>query len=123
MNITITLVFLFILKHFICDFLLQTSEIAAKKHMAHRMESYFHSGLHLVFDVLCLGALGLQDAWGLAFLGGSLHYAVDWTKGNLQDRLSLGPTDRGFWLLLGADQMIHYLCYVGLSVWAVRICS
>jgi hypothetical protein len=50
--------------------------------------------------------LGVADA--------VVHYHVDWAKMRLNERLKLTPDNEWFWHLLGLDQLLHYLTYVGL---------
>lgn len=112
--IAVGLMVALLLKHFICDFLLQTGGIAMKKHNYRNLESYAHSAFHVLGVMMVLGCFGLASYWFLAFLTGVIHYSIDWAKGNLNDKLELTPTDTHFWWLLGADQLLHGLTYCAM---------
>ena len=46
-----------------------------------------------------------------------LHYHIDWAKMNLNKKLGYGPTTHEqFWWLLGLDQLLHALTYLGSLV-------
>ena len=49
-----------------------------------------------------------------------LHYHIDWAKMNLNKKLGYGPTTHEqFWWLLGLDQLLHALTYLGLTAIAI----
>ena len=44
-----------------------------------------------------------------------IHYHIDWAKMNLNARMGWGAnTHEQFWWLLGLDQYLHALTYIGL---------
>lgn len=44
-----------------------------------------------------------------------IHYHIDWAKMNLNAKMGWGAnTHEEFWWLLGLDQFLHALTYVGL---------
>ena len=44
-----------------------------------------------------------------------IHYHIDWAKMNLNAKLGWGPTTHEqFWWLLGLDQFLHSLTYIGI---------
>ena len=60
----------------------------------------------------------------IAFVDALIHYHVDWAKMNLNSRLGWGPnTHEQFWWLLGLDQYLHYITYIGLTAWAFGVIS
>lgn len=112
--IAMGLMALLLTKHFICDFLLQTGNIAVKKHNHLNVESYAHSAFHALGAILALGICGYSQFWLLGFFSGVIHYGIDWVKGNLTERLEMKPDNTYFWWLLGADQYAHGLTYCGV---------
>lgn len=102
---------LFLIKHFICDFLLQTGNIAMKKHNYSTVESYAHSAFHALGAIVVIGLMGWSQYWWIGLLTGLIHYGIDFVKGNLNEKYELTPTMTMFWWLLGADQLAHGLTY------------
>lgn len=104
----------FIIKHFICDFLLQTPYQIQNKGRYGHLGGLLHAAIHGVgtFAVCCVLAL---PVW-LAAIDALAHYHIDWLKDHANGKWRLSPTHRpaGFWWLLGFDQMLHYLTYAGL---------
>lgn len=116
MTIILILLAAFGIKHFICDFWLQYPYMLADKGQYGARGGLEHAGIHALGT---LAVLILVLPWGLgahlaavllALLDGIVHYHIDWVKTNLSRNLT--PHDRMFWLLLGADQGLHYLTYV-----------
>lgn len=99
----------FIIKHFICDFPLQYPRHFLNKGKYGHWGGIEHSLIHAVGTLLiCLG-FGLP-IW-FACIDFLIHYHVDWSKNQLNDRFKLKPDNKYFWWLLGADQLAHYLTY------------
>jgi hypothetical protein len=96
-----------IFKHFICDFVLQSSEMAVSKgiygskqglrHSFHHMAGTFFVSIMFVSPKLSL-MLAVTD-----FM---IHYHIDWFK------MKFGPQsykDKHYWVWFGADQFLHQL--------------
>jgi hypothetical protein len=115
MGVALGLISLLTIKHFVCDFLFQTGNVALNKHNFKKLESYFHAITHALFAIICLGLVGKEEFWYLGLVSGAIHYGIDWTKGNLNAKLRLTPDNTYFWWLLGADQMMHTFTYIGLT--------
>jgi hypothetical protein len=83
-----------------------------------------HSAIHvaltpLVYLVLAPGSLLVAAA--IAAGEFALHYHIDWLKERIARGRNLTPQDRGFWNLLGTDQLLHgltYLAIVAVLIWA-----
>lgn len=46
------------------------------------------------------------------FMEYALHYHIDWAKMNLNKKMGWAAnTHNEFWILLGVDQLLHYLTY------------
>lgn len=115
----LTLILLLAVKHFIIDFPMQTKYQWSNKGTYGHPGGILHSGLHgggtalvLAFITPYAALLGLVDA--------VVHYHIDWGKMNLNKKMNWGPTTHEeFWWLLGADQLLHTLTYVGIVVLVV----
>ena len=106
-------------KHFIIDFPLQTKYQWSNKGTYGHPGGVLHAVLHgigthviiyLIFsDPVVAFVLGLIDA--------VVHYHIDWAKMNLNARYKLGPTtSEKFWWLVGLDQYLHALTYIGFFI-------
>lgn len=108
--------FWLILKHFVCDFPLQ-----AHPYMYKNKGSYGHPGgiLHASIHVAGTYAalfLFTPMALVLALADGLAHYHIDWAKMRLGSYMGWGPLNsEWFWILLGVDQLLHYLTYFILA--------
>ena len=105
---------LFGIKHFIADFPLQFQYMVKEKGTYGAVGGLHHSFLHASFTFLVL----------IPFCGDSMliilmplldfvaHYHIDWAKQQLNRGLTM--KDYRWWTLLGLDQCLHYLTYVGI---------
>lgn len=116
---------LFAAKHFVADFVLQTGWMFRNKGVYGHPGGLAHAGVHM------LGSLPVLTVAGLAPLGvllvvmaeGVVHYHIDWGKERLTRRFGTNPQDRLFWFLIGADQFLHHLTYIGMIVIALRLAA
>ncbi len=61
-------------------------------------------------------ATAVMFAAAIGFVDFLIHYHVDWAKMNLNKKLGWGPTTHEeFWWLLGLDQYVHALTYLGIA--------
>jgi hypothetical protein len=116
MSITLLLVLLLFTKHFIVDFPLQTKVQYSNKGTYGHPGGVLHSWLQGAGTYLCFfWFVPSQLCLMLAVADMLLHYHIDWAKMNLNKTLGWGPTTHEqFWWLLGFDQYLHALTYVGL---------
>ncbi|MDP1766446.1 MAG: DUF3307 domain-containing protein [Methylotenera sp.] len=118
----IALVWLFV-KHFICDFLLQaTPWIYRNKGTYGHAGGLAHSALHGIGTFAALAYwLGIH-AWLYALADALIHYHIDWAKMNANQKLNLKPDNsEWFWILLGFDQLLHHLTYLGIIAIAFKV--
>lgn len=107
---------LFVIKHFICDYVLQSESMVQEKGQYGSLGGLSHALTHFLgtFIVLSIAFVFDSDyvdtALKLSLLDGVVHYHIDWVKQKLSSRYTV--QDQGFWILLGADQMLHYLTYL-----------
>jgi hypothetical protein len=111
---------LLIIKHFICDFVLQTNKMIYEKADYGAKGGIYHAIEHAIGTgiVLCFFFYNLWAAMIFALIDGILHYHIDWVKQNYSGHYD--PRDKQFWIWIGADQMCHYLTYV-VIVWCAVV--
>ena len=111
------LILLFVIKHFMIDFVLQTQEEVDHKGTYSDWRGVKHSVKHGIGTLLVLwfAGAGLELSYLYAAADLLIHYHVDWAKMNINKKMGWGPTTHEeFWWLLGADQLAHALTYVWL---------
>jgi hypothetical protein len=104
----------FILKHFICDFWYQPPFQWQNKGTYGHIGGIAHSAQHAIPTWLFLMFYAsFPVALGLAIFEFIAHYHIDWAKMNINKRMGWGPTTHEeFWILLGVDQLLHYVTYM-----------
>ena len=124
MNTALILVLCLFTKHFIIDFPLQTRYQWSNKGTYGHPGGILHAVLHglgTYFCFVCFVWFDSANALMLGFIDMLLHYHIDWAKMNLNRVLGWAPnTHEQFWWLLGFDQYLHALTYIGLVYIAVR---
>jgi hypothetical protein len=126
MSLTLALITVLFVKHFVVDFLLQDPYQYLNKGTYGHLGGIVHSGLHTIATFVLLGLIGLayphfhptfELVVAIALIEGIIHYHIDYLKVNINTKLGWGPTTHEeYWWLLGADQLLHSLTYVGI-VW------
>jgi hypothetical protein len=103
-------------KHFVADFLLQTSWIA---HGKERREGW---QAPLAVHVLCHAGLTLVIAlfvaprlWWLALVDLVVHAAIDRSKSLIGNRGGWQVNQFQYWWLLGFDQFLHQVTNIALA--------
>lgn len=107
----------FLVKHLVCDFLLQTAWMAFGKERERDWVGPLaaHVGLH----ALGTGLVSLVFAPGLVWLAAVdflVHAGLDRAKGSIGRRLGATPRGSVFWWLLGIDQALHALTHFAFTV-------
>lgn len=109
----------FRLKHFTCDFLLQTDWMALNKGKP-GMQGYkalvYHTATHAAGTFLVV-AIFAPALWWLGIVDFVIHSLIDRVKGVLTYRKGWQYTDRAFWWSFGLDQEAHnftHLAYIVL---------
>jgi hypothetical protein len=114
---------LLITKHFIVDFPLQSAYQYTNKGTYGHLGGILHAGLHGIGTFLCLIVFS-PLAVLFAVVDMCIHYHIDWAKTNINAKMGWGPTTHEqFWWLLGLDQLLHYLTYIGILVWHLETLS
>ena len=114
MKTILILLVLLQVKHLVIDWILQPPYMWKNK------GTYGHAGgvTHAAFNALGTGACFLLLTNQIAIIvvvDFLVHYHIDWAKMNINSKLKWGPTTHEeFWWLLGLDQYLHALTYIGM---------
>ena len=113
----VVLYILFRIKHFACDFLLQTDWMALTKGQP-GIEGYkalfSHAGVHAVGTMAVTVLFAPKLCW-LGLVDFVVHSVIDRIKGHYTYKQGWAPKDTIFWWTLGADQEAHnftHLAYI-----------
>ena len=103
-------------KHFLCDFVLQTAYQVRTKGIYGHVGGFIHAGLHatLTIPALLILGLSLKSIAIVVVLEFLIHYHTDWSKAQIDERYQWGFSDQRYWILFGADQLIHQLTYLAI---------
>lgn len=111
----LTLIFLLFTKHFIIDFPLQGPYQWQNKGTYGHPGGLLHSGLHGIGTFICFYFVAPHAAIYIALIDMLVHYHIDWAKMNINAKFGWAAnTHPEFWWLLGLDQYLHTITYVGL---------
>jgi hypothetical protein len=116
------LMFLLSVKHFVFDFLYQPPRMWMNKGTYGHVGGIEHSGYHslatMVILFLCIHLFAISPIV-ILYLGLAefvIHYHMDWFKMKYNAHKGWGPTTHNqFWILLGVDQLVHMLTYLGIT--------
>ena len=115
MNDTLVLVLLLFTKHFVVDFPLQKAYQWQNKGTYGHLGGILHAALHGVTTALVLMWYAPYASIWLGLIDMFVHYHIDWAKMNINKKYNWGAnTHEEFWWLLGFDQYLHAITYVGL---------
>lgn len=105
------------LKHFICDFILQTPYQFLNKGTYGHLGGVLHSVIQAIGSVIILTIIGFNVlslftiSW-VCTVEYLVHYHIDWAKMNLNKYYNWKcDSSSQFWMLLGFDQYLHYMTY------------
>jgi hypothetical protein len=113
----------FQLKHFLCDYVLQTGYIVETKRIYGHIGGLMHAGAHAIASIpafLLLSASGTTIAI-LVAIEFVFHYHVDWLKAYVDTRAGWTQKDQAYWILFGFDQLIHQLTYLAFTAYLVGV--
>ena len=104
------LLVIFQVKHFICDYPLQTPYMLGKMKASNWLLPLLaHASVHAAGTFLIAVFFGFWVAIGLALLDLVLHFIVDRIKASPTLGGRYKPEQPQFWWMLGADQMAHHI--------------
>jgi hypothetical protein len=106
----------FQLKHFLCDFVLQTQNQAVKKGIYANIAGITHAGTHALFSIpaLLILRVDLRALVVLVIAEFLVHYHTDWLKARTDRKRAAVGQDHVFWMLFGLDQLVHQLTYIAM---------
>jgi hypothetical protein len=122
MELVLLAMLIFQIKHFLCDFVLQTSYQVRTKGIYLHTGGIAHAGLHLLGSVPAVLVLTRVPSLvaGLLLAEFVIHYHTDWAKTKVDAYLRLNDTNSLYWTIFGSDQLIHQLTYLGMTYAALR---
>lgn len=104
------------IKHFLCDFALQTQRQIAAKGIYGHPGGLSHAALHGLASIPALVILTDRVGIVAAIVTAEIliHYHTDWLKAQVDRRFHLTMQQHAYWVVFGADQLIHQLTYAGM---------
>lgn len=114
---TAAILLAFAVKHFLADFVLQTSALAHGKEREHgwAIPLALHAGCHGVLTLVIALAVAPR-LWEIALADFAIHYFVDRGKTLLVRRGGWTISDPPFWWAFGFDQFLHQVTNIGLAM-------
>ena len=103
-------------KHYVFDFVLQTPYMFLNKGKYGHPGGILHAGLHALGSIAAILVLPPTFLIAAAIVVGEfvIHYHIDWTKEQIERRFQLSPTGARHFILLGFDQLLHQITYLGI---------
>src|SRR3954454_14721524 len=122
-TVTIAMLLVFQVKHFVVDYLLQPGWVLRGKGDLRQPGGYVHAGVHALgsLPAFFIAGLGIAEIAAFAAAEFVIHYTIDYSKARLARNSKSGPNTRAFWAIHGADQLMHQLTYAGLIYAALRV--
>lgn len=132
LELIIAMSMLFVFKHFVCDFLLQTPYMLGKSKPVDWVKPLAaHCAVHVAgtYVILALMAAYVAIAYAplyermvdntaplfvvlLLLSEFVIHFVMDRVKASPNMWGRWGPSDKNFWVALGFDQAVHALTYI-----------
>jgi hypothetical protein len=105
------------IKHFICDYPLQTLYQLKNKGTYFHPGGILHSAIHALATTAAFLVAPPTVALGAGIVVGEflLHYHIDWAKEQIIRRRGWTAVQREFWWAIGADQLLHHLTYIAIG--------
>ena len=103
-------------KHFVCDFVLQTAYLYRNKGIYGHPAGFVHARLHAVgsLPAILIVTQSAELAAAILIVEFLIHYHVDWLKLYIDKRYRLGINQSLYWMIFGLDQLIHQITYVAI---------
>jgi hypothetical protein len=104
------------IKHFLFDFVFQTSYQLRHKGIYGHPGGLLHSGLHVLGTAVALLIVAAPAGLAAAVLAAEfvVHYHIDWAKEYVGRRAGI-KDGAWFWRMIGMDQLLHQLTYVAIA--------
>lgn len=104
------------IKHFIADYLLQTTMMLRGKGDLRAAGGYAHAGVHAAASAVVLFVAGvpLVPLLGIILAEFCVHYGLDYWKMQYGRNVQASSQPKLFWALHGLDQLFHQLTYAAM---------
>ena len=104
------------IKHFVCDFVIQTTYQFSNKGIYGHPGGLIHAGLHALTSIAVFFVLTPPLAVGVGIVVAEfiLHYHIDWLKEQIVKREQWVFPQAEFWWVFGFDQFLHQFTYLGI---------
>lgn len=119
--ISINIVFLILLSHWIADFVCQTDAMAKGKSSDWRQLVMHITAYTTVINLIILivmfcmlmppATIAMVILWG--YLNGAIHFCVDAVTSRITSKLYSAGRIHDFFVVIGFDQLIHTICLLG----------
>lgn len=106
--ISLTIILLILVIHFLADFVLQSDWMAHNKAKDWKVLS-----AHVVVYTVCLSPFG----FAFSLINGLLHFVTDAISSRATAYLWQKQERHWFFVVIGLDQLVHYTCLFGTWVW------
>src|SRR5262245_3555308 len=107
---------LLLIGHFIGDFVFQRNVWAvnkSKSNVALTKHVTVYTATLIAFSLILGWKIGI--AFGLA--NGLMHWCTDYVTSRITSRLWKAGQVHNFFVVIGLDQLIHYLTMIGILIW------
>ncbi len=106
MNLPLSFILVVLFIHWLADFVLQSDYVAKNK-----SKSILVLGEHCLIYGACLAVV--FGNWQFAIFNTLLHYITDYFTSRLNSYLWAKGDVHNFFVSVGADQLVHYICLFG----------
>lgn len=119
-EVTLLQIVVMIFFHWVADFLLQTHEMSINKSKSNywltkHIKAYMLGLLPITYMVIHFGGtIGGAFLWWV--LNGGLHWVTDYFTSRWTSKLWAKQEVHNFFVVIGLDQFIHYICLFGTYV-------
>lgn len=105
-------------KHLIADFFLQSGYQLAHKGIYGHPGGLLHAAIQACGSSPVFLLIAPPATVAAALIVGEflLHYHIDWIREQVDNRWKLYPDGGPYWRVLGIDQWLHHMTYVGFVV-------
>jgi len=116
-QLILTVLLILQIKHFFCDFVLQTPYQFLNKGIYGHPGGFIHAGLHASTSMIAFFVIRPSLTLGAAIVVGEFiaHYHIDWKKEQTVKRQHWVFPQSEFWWTFGADQVMHQITYLVMA--------
>ena len=109
------------IKHFLCDYPLQTPYMLQKLNLTGwAVPLAAHAAVHGAFTLAIVMFVN-PSLWWLAIFDFAVHFTMDRIKASPNMLNRFGLEDKRFWWSLGFDQMVHHLTHYAIIFMLITI--